>query len=48
MKFDIIFCSDDPATNNNIDEVILSTASPEGLNAGVVNVNQGRYRKVII
>lgn len=48
MNFDVIFCSDDPNTNNNIDEVINSTASPDGLNEGVINVNQGRYRKVRI
>lgn len=43
---DIIFCGDDPATNNAIDEVLRSTSNPTQNNAGVVNTYEGKYRKV--
>lgn len=46
IPYDIIWCTDDMNTNNTIDEHLKSTASPDALNGGVVNVNKGKYRKV--
>jgi hypothetical protein len=48
VPFDIIWSTDDPNTVNTIREHLRSTASPEALNAGVINVNQGTYRHVIL
>jgi len=48
IKDDIIFCGDDPNTNNTIDEVMRSTTNPTQNNAGVINTYQGKYRKVVL
>lgn len=45
---DIIWCGDDPNTNNTIDEVLRSTSNPTQNNAGVINVYSGKYRKAVL
>lgn len=47
-KFDILWTTDDPNTVNTAREYLKSTASVEGLNSGVTNVYQGKYRHVIL
>jgi len=48
IPYDIIWTTDDANTVNTVKEFLKSTASPDALNAGVVNVNQGKYRHVIL
>jgi len=49
MPFDIIYSSDDPNTVNTILTELRSMASTTvETNSGVVNVNQGKYRHVIL
>lgn len=48
IPYDIIWSTDDANTKNTIQEYLKSTASPDALNAGVINVNQGKYRHVIL
>lgn len=48
IPYDIIWSTDDANTCNTIKEFLKSTASPDALNAGVVNVNQGKYKHVIL
>jgi len=46
---DIIWATDDPNTNNSIDELLRSTATTTvDQNSGVVNVYSGKYRKVTL
>ncbi len=44
---DVIFCGDDPNTNNTIDEVLRSTARVDAPNEGVTNVYAGKYTKKV-
>lgn len=44
---DVIWCGDDPNTNNAIDEVLRSTARNDQNNAGVTNVYSGKYTKKV-
>lgn len=46
MKFDIIWCGDDPVTNNRIDEEMGANADTASSNSGTINVNNRKYRKV--
>lgn len=46
MNFDIIWCTDDSVTNNRIDEELGATADTTSSNAGTINVNNRKYRKV--
>lgn len=48
MKFDIIWCGDDPNTNNTIDEYLKSPGAPDFNNSGVVNVYNAKYRKIVL
>lgn len=49
MPYDIIFSTDDPNTVNTIRTELNSTASTTvETNSGVVNVNSGKYRHVIL
>jgi hypothetical protein len=49
MPFDIIFSTDDPNTVNTIMTELNSTASTTvQTNSGVVNVNRGKYRYVVL
>jgi hypothetical protein len=48
IKDDVIFCGDDPNTNNTIDEVLRSTSNPTQNNASVINTYSGKYRKVVL
>ena len=48
IPYDILWSTDDPNTVNTIREYLKSTASPDALNAGVVNVYSGKYRHVIL
>ena len=44
---DVIWCGDDPNTNNAIDEVLRSTARNDQANEAVTNVYQGKYTKKV-
>jgi len=46
--FDILWTTDDPNTVNTVREYLQSTASVEGVNSGVKNVYQGKYKHVIL
>lgn len=48
IPYDIIWSTEDANTTNTIKEYLRSTASPDALNAGVVNVYQGKYRHVVL
>lgn len=48
IRDDILWCGDDPNTNNTIDEVLRSTTNPTQNNPGVINTYSGRYRKVVL
>jgi hypothetical protein len=48
MPFDIIWSTEDPNTCNLIKQVLKSTSSVDVNNSGVTNVNQGKYRHVIL
>jgi hypothetical protein len=48
IPYDIIWTTDDANTVNTVMEFLKSTSSPDALNAGVVNVNKGKYRHVIL
>lgn len=48
MNFDVVFCSLDPNTNNQIDELFKATADVTSNNANTFNVYQNRMRKVSI
>lgn len=48
IPYDIIWSTEDANTVNTIKEHLRSTAAPDALNAGVINVNQGKYRHVIL
>ena len=49
IPYDVLFSTDDPNTVNTIRTELHSTASTTiETNAGVVNVNQGRYRHVML
>ena len=48
IPYDILWTTDDPNTVNTVKEFLKSTAAPEALNAGVVNVYSGKYRHVIL
>lgn len=48
IPYDILWTTDDANTVNTVKEFLKSTASPDALNAGVVNVNQGKYKHVIL
>jgi hypothetical protein len=47
-KFGILWTTDDPNVVNTAREYLQSTASPDALHAGVVNVYQGKYKHVIL
>ncbi len=44
---DVIFCGDDPNTNNAIDEVLKSTSNNTQNNEGVINTYAGKYTKKV-
>lgn len=48
IPYDIIWSTDDANTCNTIKEFLKSTSSPDAINAGVINVNQGKYKHVIL
>jgi hypothetical protein len=48
MNFDVVYCSLDPNTNNQIDELFKATADVTSNNAATFNVYQNRMRKVSI
>lgn len=49
MSFDILFTGDDPVTVNMAKELLKSTASVDsGVNTGVPNVYQTKYRHVVL
>lgn len=48
IPYDIIWTTDDINTCNTVAEYLKSTASPDALNNGVVNVYKGKYRHVIL
>lgn len=48
IPYDIIWTTDDANTINTVKEFLKSTASPDAINSGVVNVYQGKYKHVIL
>lgn len=46
MKWNIIFCWNDPATEQSIDQLIRSTADVDAVQAGIVNVYQNKFTRV--
>lgn len=48
IPYDILWTTDDPNTINTVKEFLKSTAAPDALNSGVVNVYSGKYRHVIL
>jgi len=48
IPYDIIWTTEDANTVNTVKEFLKSTASPDALNGGVVNVYQGKYKHVIL
>lgn len=48
MNFNTIFCWSDPATEMVIDQLLHSTADIEAVQAGIVNVYQNKYTKVVL
>jgi len=48
VPYDIIWTTEDASTVNTVKEFLQSTASPDALNAGVVNVYKGKYKHVIL
>lgn len=48
LSHDILFSTDDPNTVNLIKEHLKSTASPDAINSGVMNVNFAKYKHVIL
>jgi len=48
IPYDILWTTEDANTVNTVKEFLKSTASPDALNAGVVNVYSGKYRHVVL
>jgi hypothetical protein len=48
VTYDILWIADDANTENTAREILNSTASPAAPNSGVVNVNQGKYKLVVL
>lgn len=48
IPYDILWTTDDPNTVNTVREYLKSTAAPDAVNSGVVNVYSGKYRHVIL
>jgi len=48
LPHDILFSTDDPNSVNLIREHLRSTASPDAINSGVLNVNAGKYKHVVL
>tara|TARA_R110000868_G_scaffold171824_1_gene407603 strand:- start:2440 stop:3447 length:1008 start_codon:yes stop_codon:yes gene_type:complete len=48
IPYDIIWTTEDANTVNTVREYLKSTASPDALNSGVVNVYSGKYKHVIL
>jgi len=48
IPYDILWSTDDANTCNTIREHLKSTSAPDALNAGVINVNAGKYKHVVL
>lgn len=48
MRFDTIVSGDDPSTVRTIKQVLQSTADIDAVQAGIVNVYQGKFKHVIL
>lgn len=48
MEFNTIFCWSDPSTEQVIDQLLRSTADIDAVQAGIVNVYQSKYTKVVL
>lgn len=48
MDFNVIITGEDPNTVNAVRQVLQSTADVDGAHAGVMNVNKGKYRHVVL
>jgi hypothetical protein len=48
IPYDILWTTDDANTINTVKEFLKSTASPDAINSGVVNVYSGKYKHVIL
>jgi len=47
-NFNVIITGDDPNTVNAVKKVLASMADPDGAHSGVLNVNKGKYRHIIL
>jgi hypothetical protein len=43
MSFDTLWTTDDPETMDMAAEILRSTSNPDGVNSGVINVDQARF-----
>jgi hypothetical protein len=48
LKFTAIITGDDPNTVNTVSQYLNSSSDPDQNNSGVLNVNKGKYRHVIL
>ena len=48
MNFNTVVTTDDPATVRAVKELLNSTADPNGANSGVVNVDKGMFKHVVL
>ncbi len=46
MKFNAIFCFEDPATEQAIDQLIFSTADVDAVQAGIINTYRNKFVRV--
>ena len=46
MRFNAIFCGDDPSTERQIDQLIFSTADVDAVQAGILNVYRNKFVRV--
>lgn len=48
LTYDVLWTTDDPNTVNTAREILQSTADIDSDNAGVINVNKGKYRHMAL
>lgn len=48
LSFDVLWTTDDPNTMNTARKILQSTAEIAGPHEGVINVNRGKYRHVVL
>lgn len=48
MNFNVIWCAQDPTTEQAIDQLIFSTADVDAVQAGIINTYRGKFRRVTL